>query len=86
MALNPIFMRHRKCNLDHSCTSLSGCLVYLLSRIRCAYAHAAEQGRIPDDFVFPALGVKGAPQVRRKRFLSDAELAAFFKGLPQSPV
>ena len=40
---------------------------YLLSRIRCAYAHAAEQGRIPDDFVFPTLGIKGAPQVRRKR-------------------
>jgi len=58
---------------------------YLLSRIRCAYAHAAEQGRIPDDFVFPTLGIKGAPQVRRKRFLSDAELAMFFKWLPQSP-
>jgi hypothetical protein len=26
---------------------------HLLSRIRCAYAHAAEQGRIPNDFLFP---------------------------------
>jgi hypothetical protein len=41
------------------------CATYLLSRIRGAYAHAAEQGRLPDDFVFPTLGIKGAPQVRR---------------------
>lgn len=58
---------------------------YLLSRIRCAYEYAADQGRIPDDFVFPTLGIKGAPQVRRKRFLSDSELAKFFEWLPRSP-
>ena len=58
---------------------------YLLSRIRCAYAHAAEQGRIPDDFVFPTLGIKGAPQVRRKRTFTDAELATFIRWLPRSP-
>ena len=57
---------------------------YLLSRIRCAYAHAAEQGRIPDDFVFPTLGIKGAPQVRRKRAFADAELATFIRWLPRS--
>ena len=56
---------------------------YLLSRIRCAYAHAAEQGRIPDDFVFPTLGIKGAPQVRRKRAFTDAELATFIRWLPR---
>ena len=58
---------------------------YLLSRIRCAYAHAVEQGRIPDDFVFPTLGIKGAPQVRRKRAFTDAELATFIRWLPRSP-
>lgn len=58
---------------------------YLLSRIRCAYAHAAEQGRIPDDFVFPTLGIKGAPQVRRKRAFTDAELSTFMRWLPHSP-
>lgn len=30
------------------------CGTYLLGRIRCAYAQAAEQGRVPDDFVFPS--------------------------------
>ncbi len=58
---------------------------YLLSRIRCAYVHASEQGRIPDDFVFPTLGIKGAPQVRRKRAFTDAELATFIRWLPRSP-
>ncbi len=58
---------------------------YLLGRIRCAYAHAAEQGRIPDDFVFPTLGIKGAPQVRRRRVFTDAELATFVRWLPRSP-
>ncbi len=58
---------------------------YLLSRIRCAYMHAVEQGRIPDDFVFPTLGIKGAPQVRRKRAFTDAELATFIRWLPRSP-
>jgi hypothetical protein len=58
---------------------------YLLSRIRCAYAYAIEQGRLPDDFMSPTLGVKGAPQVRRKRVLTDAELAKFLKWLPHSP-
>lgn len=57
----------------------------LLSRIRCAYAHAIEQGRLPDDFISPTLGIKGAPQVRRKRVLTDAELAKFLKWLPHSP-
>jgi integrase len=57
----------------------------LLSRIRCAYAHAIEQGRLPDDFISPTLGIKGAPQVRRKRVLMDAELATFLKWLPHSP-
>ncbi len=57
----------------------------LLSRIRCAYNHAAEQGRIPDDFVSPVLGLKGAAQVRRKRVLTDSELAVFMKWLPNSP-
>jgi integrase len=58
---------------------------YLLSRIRCAYVHASEQGRIPDDFVFPTLGIKGPPQVRRKRVFTDAELATFIRWLPHSP-
>ena len=57
----------------------------LLSRIRCAYAHALEQGRLPNDFNSPTIGIKGASQVRRKRALSDAELAKFLKWLPHSP-
>ncbi|MBM3357768.1 MAG: DUF4102 domain-containing protein [Betaproteobacteria bacterium] len=57
----------------------------LLSRVRCAYAHAIEQGRLPDDFMPSTLGIKGAPQVRRKRVLTDAELATFLKWLPHSP-
>jgi Arm domain-containing DNA-binding protein len=57
----------------------------LLSRIRCAYAHALEQGRLPDDFNSPTIGIKGASQARRKRALTDAELAKFFKWLPHSP-
>ncbi len=57
----------------------------LLSRIRCAYAYAIEQGRLPDDFNSPTLGIKGASQVRRKRALTDAELAKFLKWLPHSP-
>ncbi len=61
------------------------CGTYLLGRIRCAYTHAAEQGRLPDDFVIPTLGIKGAPQVRRKRVFSDAELATFVRWLPRSP-
>ena len=56
----------------------------LLSRIRCAYAHAVEQGRLPDSFNPPTLGIKGASQVRRKRALTDAELATFLKWLPHS--
>jgi hypothetical protein len=43
------------------------------------------KGRIPDDFVFPTLGIKGAPQVRRKRAFTDAELATFIRWLPRSP-
>lgn len=61
------------------------CGTYLLGRIRCAYTHAAEQGRLPDDFVIPTLGIKGAPQVRRKRVFSDSELATFVRWLPRSP-
>jgi len=57
----------------------------LLSRIRCAYMHAVEQGRLPDSFASPTLGIKGASQVRRKRALTDAELATFLKWLPHSP-
>ena len=57
----------------------------LLSRIRCAYAHAIEQGRLPDDFISPTIGIKGAPQVRRRRALTDAELATLMKWLPHSP-
>lgn len=57
----------------------------LLSRIRCAYTHALEQGRLPESFTPPTLGIKGASQVRRKRALLDAELAAFLKWLPHSP-
>src|SRR5690606_31938140 len=37
------------------------------------------------DFVLPTLGIKGAPQVRRKRAFTDAELATFVRWLPQSP-
>jgi hypothetical protein len=48
----------------------------LLSRIRCAYAYAAEQGRLPDDFNSPTLGIKGGSQVQRRRLLSDGELSA----------
>lgn len=57
----------------------------LLSRIRCAYAHAIEQGRLPEDFTSPTIGIKGASQVRRRRVLTDAELAGFLKWLPHSP-
>lgn len=57
----------------------------LRGRIRSAYAHAAEQGRLPADFVSPTLGIRGAPQVRRKRVFSDAELAKFVRWLPRSP-
>ena len=57
----------------------------LLSRIRCAYAHAIQQGRLPDQFIPPTFGIKGASQVRRKRVLTDAELAKFLKWLPHSP-
>jgi integrase len=56
----------------------------LLSRIRCAYAHSLQQGRLPDLFNPPTLGIKGASQVRRKRALTDAELATFLKWLPHS--
>jgi integrase len=56
----------------------------LLSRIRCAYVHAVEQGRLPDSFNPPTLGIKGASQVRRKRALTDAELATFLKWLSHS--
>jgi integrase len=57
----------------------------LLSRIRCAYAYANEQGRLPHDFISPTIGIKGASQARRKRALTDAELAKFLKWLPHSP-
>ena len=53
----------------------------LLSRIRCAYAHAIEQGRLPEDFSSPTVGIKGASQVRRRRVLTDAELASFLRWL-----
>lgn len=58
---------------------------YLLSRIRCAYVHADEQGRLPENFVSPTVGIKGAAQVRRKRAFTNAELAAFLRWLPHSP-
>ena len=57
----------------------------MLSRIRCAYMYAIEQGRLPDEFNPPTIGIKGAPQVRRRRVFSDAELATFLKWLPDSP-
>jgi len=57
----------------------------LLSRIRCTYAHALDQGRVPDDFNSPTIGIKGASQARRKRALTDAELARFLRWLPHSP-
>lgn len=57
---------------------------YLLSRIRCAYAHAIDEQKLPEDFVSPTVGIKGAAQVRRKRAFSDAELAMFLKWLPNS--
>ena len=57
----------------------------LLSRIQCAYAYAIEQGRLPDEFISPTFGIKGASQVRRRRVLTDAELAKFLKWLPRSP-
>lgn len=57
----------------------------ILSRIRCAYAHGIDQGRLPDQFAPPTLGIKGASQVRRRRALTDAELAKFLKWLPHSP-
>jgi integrase len=56
----------------------------LLCRIRCAYAHAIEQGRLADDFNSPTLGIKGASQIHRRRVLSDAELARFLRWLPHS--
>lgn len=57
----------------------------LLSRIRCAYAHGLEQGRLPDDHISPTVGIKGAAQVRRKRALGDGELAMFLRWLPRAP-
>jgi len=57
----------------------------MLSRLRCAYAYAIEQGRLPDEFNPPTIGIKGAPQVRRRRVLTDAELATFLRWLPRSP-
>ena len=57
----------------------------LLSRIRCAYAHASEQGRLPDEHISPTIGIKGAAQVRRKRAFSDSELVLFLRWLPNSP-
>jgi integrase len=57
----------------------------LLSRIRCAYAHAIDQGRLPEDFSSPTVGIKGASQVRRRRVLTDAELASLLRWLPHSP-
>lgn len=56
----------------------------LLSRIRCAYAHAAEQERLPEEFNSPTVGIRSASQKRRKRVLTDAELAKFLKWLPHS--
>lgn len=58
---------------------------YLLCRIRCAYQHAADQGRLPDDFISPTVGIKGAAQVRRKRAFTNAELTTFLRWLPHSP-
>ena len=62
---------------------------YLLSRIRCAYAHAADDSerpsRLPEDFVSPALGIKGVKGPSRERAFSNAELATFLKWLPSSP-
>jgi hypothetical protein len=57
----------------------------LLSRIRCAFQRGADEGRLPDDFVSPTGGIKGAPPVRRRRAFSDAELAMFLRWLPHSP-
>src|SRR3569832_2081 len=61
------------------------CATMLLSRIRCAYQHAIDQARLPDDFNPPTLGIKGAAQVRRKRAFTDAELSTFLRWLPSSP-
>ena len=57
----------------------------LLSRTRCAYRHGIEQGRLPEDFVSPTEGIKGAAHVRRRRAFTDAELAVFLRWLPNSP-
>ena len=57
----------------------------LLSAIRMTYAHATEQARLPEDFVSPTVGIKGAAQVRRKRAFSDKELSVFLRWLPSSP-
>lgn len=57
----------------------------LLCRIRCAYAHAIEQGRLPDDFLSPTIGIKGVSPVRRRRALTGAELAGFLRGVPHAP-
>jgi integrase len=57
----------------------------LLSRIRCAYQHASDQGRLPDEFLSPTLGIKGAAQVRRTRAFTNAELTTFLRWLPHSP-
>ena len=35
--------------------------------------------------MFPTLGIKGAPRVRRKRVFSDSEVATFVRWLPRSP-
>ena len=35
--------------------------------------------------MIPTLGITGAPQIRRKRVFSDAELATFVRWLPRSP-
>lgn len=55
----------------------------MLSRIRCAHMYAI-RGQTATRRI-PTIGVKGAPQVRRRRVFSDAELATFLKWLPNSP-
>ncbi|MDZ7841522.1 MAG: tyrosine-type recombinase/integrase [Gammaproteobacteria bacterium] len=54
------------------------------TELHAAFEHALSAGRVPMDFVNPAIGVKAPPQKRRHRALGDPELARFQKWLPES--
>lgn len=54
------------------------------TELHSGFEYAISAGRMPSDFVNPAIGVKAPPQKRRHRALGDAELRRFQKWLPIS--